>query len=567
MLALLSIIIIPCLGILVYLNTLFVPFQFDDIPYIVDNPFIRNIHHLQDIWKFCPCRFVTFFSIAFNYHYHQLNVFHYHLFNLTVHLISAMLVWWLTLLTLFTPALKGDKITPHAKLIALLVGMVFVSHPIQTEAVTYIWQRAASMAALFYLASLCFYVKARLYVCAGDHKDDHTGGHKVRPYYILSLILAVVAMFTKETAITLPLMILLYEYFFFNVGKKLVFSRWQYLSPFLLTLFIIPFTMLFTKSARFQEIQRVVQGPGGISPIHYLLTQFRVIITYIRLAFLPFHQNLDYDYPIYKSIFEWPVLISFLFLAGILFGAKQLFSKYRLVSFAILWFFLTILPESSLLPLQDVIFEHRLYLPLGGFSLFLVSSAYYLFGKNSLKLMVIILVILISGYSVLTYQRNKIWKDESILWGDTVAESPHKARPFNNRGLAYFHQGNLLKAISDYNKAIEINPHYAEAYNNRGLILAQKGYSHEAVLDFNKAIEINPKYADAYNNRGIVYAIQGDFNQAISNLTQAIKINPNDAEAYCNRSNAYYSVSGFIQAAADYNKANEINPNSCRSQQ
>jgi len=559
MLVLFSIIIIPCLGILVYFNTLFVPFQFDDIPYIVDNPFIRNIHHLQDIWRFCPCRFVAFFSIAFNYHYHQLNVFHYHLFNLTVHLISAMLVWWLTLLTLSTPALKGDKITAHAKLVALLVGLVFISHPIQTEAVTYIWQRAASMGALFYLASLCFYVKARLYIC--------TGGHKVRLYYILSLMMVILAMFTKETAITLPLVILLYELCFLNVGEELVSSRWRDLSPFLLTLFIIPLTMLLTKSARFQEIQRVVQGPEGISPIHYLLTQFRVMITYIRLAFLPFNQNLDYDYPIYKSIFEWPVLISFLFLAGILFGAKQLFSKYRLVAFSIFWFFLTLLPESSFLPLQDVIFEHRLYLPLVGFSLFLVSCAYYLFGKNSLKLIVIILLILIAGYSVLTYQRNKVWRDESTLWGDTVAKSLHKARPFNNRGLAYFHQGNFLKAISDYNKAIEINPHYAEAYNNRGLILAQKGYSPEAVLDFNKAIEINPKYADAYNNRGIVYAIQGDFNQAISNLSQAIKINSNDAEAYCNRGSAYYGEGNITQASSDYNRANEINPNSCRGQQ
>ena len=126
-----------------------------------------------------------------------------------------------------------------------------------------------------------------------------------------------------------------------------------------------------------------MRGSMGISPMHYLLTQFRVMVTYIRLVFLPVNQNLDYDYPIFKSIFEFPVLISFLFLIFILFSAKRLFSKYRLVSFSIFWFFLTLLPESSLFPIHDVIFEHRLYLPLVGYSMFLVSSVYYLLGKNS----------------------------------------------------------------------------------------------------------------------------------------------------------------------------------------
>ena len=158
------------------------------------------------------------------------------------------------------------------------------------------------------------------------------------------------------------------------------------LVPFLLTLLIIPLTMLFTESVISQEIQRIMrQGPAGISPMHYFLTQFRVMVTYIRLVFLPLNQNLDYDYPVFKSIFEFPVLISFIFLATILFFAKRLFSKYRLISFSIFWFFLTLLPESSFLPIKDVIFEHRLYLPLVGYSIFLVSGVYYLFGKNTIK--------------------------------------------------------------------------------------------------------------------------------------------------------------------------------------
>ena len=586
---LLSVIIIFCLGIIVYSNSFFCSFHFDDSDYIVRNLFIRNIQNLFHYWVFYPCRFITFLSIAVNYHFNHLNVFGYHLFNLAVHLACAVLVWFLTLLTLSTPVMKGDKISKHADLIAFFAGLVFVSHPIQTEAVTYIWQRTASMAAMFYLASLCFYVKSRLLVS--------TDGHKVRSYYILSLMMAIMAMFTKENTVTLPLMIVFYEFCFFKVGEDFVFSRmnWLYLSPFLLTIFVIPVTILLTKAQQFQAIQRFVHEPGGTSPWHYLLTQFRVIVTYIRLLFLPLNQNLDYDFSIAKSIFAWPVLMSFLFLAGILYWAKQLFLKYRLVSFSIFWFFLTLSLESSVFPLKNVIFEHRLYLPLIGYSMFLVSGVYYLFPKNTIKTMVIILTIIITLNSILTYQRNKVWRDEITLWSDVVDKSPHKARPINNRGLAYSNQGNFTQAMFDYNKAIEIDPQFTEAYinrgniyfqagkfdlafseynkvievdpnnpdayYNRGNIYYQQGNSAKAIYNYNKAIGININYAQAYNNRGNLYAQEGKFTDALSDYIRAIEIVPSYAEAYTNRGTLYSQQGKFIEALSDYNKAIEINPN------
>ncbi len=580
-----SIIIISCLGFLVYSNAFICSFHFDDYNYIVDNFYIRNIQNLLNIWKFCPCRFTAFLSIAINYHFHQVNVFGYHLFNLAIHLVSAILVWWLTLLTFSTPTMKENKITQHANLIALFVGLVFVSHPVQIQAVTYIWQRAASMAALFYLASLSFYVKSRLL------QADEPSAGLGRFYYIFSLITAIVAMFTKENTITLPLVILLYEFIFFEAKKGL---NWRHISPFLFTIFIIPLTMLLTKSARFQEIHDVTTGPEGISPLHYFLTQFRVMATYIRLVFLPFNQNMDYDYPIFKNIFELPVLTSLFFLITILYSAKRLFSKHRLVSFSIFWFFLTLLPESSFLPLKDVIFEHRLYLPLVGYSMFLVSGVYYLFGKNSIKTMVIVLTMIITFNSILTFQRNKVWKDEITLWDDTVRKSPHKARPYNYRGLAYYnrggfaqvmfdynkaielnpnytdaynnrgifyiHQGNFVRAISNFAQAIEIDPNYAQAYCNRGVSYTKQGNAAKAIPDYNKAIEINPDYVDAYNNRGIFYVHQGNFVQAMSDFAQAIDIDPGYAKAYYNRGLIYAKQGRSTQAISDYNKAIELNP-------
>ena len=525
--------------------------HFDDYLYIIENSFIRDIHNLQNIWGYYPCRFITSLSFAYNFHFSKLEVFNYHLFNLVVHLCSAILVWWLTSLTFKTPAIKNEEIARHANIISLFVGLIFVSHPIQTEAVTYICQRASSLATLFYLASVCFYVKSR----SLQEGKGHTSSAKI--YYFSSIIFAIVAMFTKEIAITLPLMIFLYELSFFDTKNNL---NWRRISPFLLTLFIIPITMLLTKSKMFHVIQDIAQEPGGISPLHYLFTQLRVMVTYIRLVFFPFNQNIDYDYPIFDNIFELPVLSSLMFLIIIFYIAQCLFLRYRLLSFSIFWFFLALLPESSSLPAKDVIFEHRLYLPLVGYSMFFVSSIYYVLGNKRFKVMVIILAIIVMINSFLTFQRNKVWVNDISLWGDTIIKSPGKARPYYTLGVAYDQQGDPTRAIYNLNKANAINPAYAEVYYTRGIFYEKKGYTALALSDYNKAIELNPDYAKAYYNRGNIYIEQNNFAQALSEFNKAIEKNTSYEKAYINRGNIYSRQGNFIQAVSDYNQAEAINP-------
>ena len=549
-----ALIIIFCLGIIVYSNTFSCPFLFDDEGYIVRNFAIQNIHHLLDIWKFYPCRFVTFLSIADNYYFHQLNVFGYHVVNLGVHLVSAMLVWWLTFLTLSTPAMKENKITPYAGFIALFSGLVFVSHPVQVEAVTYICQRAASLATLFYMASLCFYVQSRLLQDAKPIPGPQGF------YYILSLLMAVVAMFTKEIAITLPVMILLYEFFFFETKRS---QHWKHVFPFLFTLFIIPATMVFAKSEKFQLIHAIINGDGGgkpISSMHYFLTELRVSMTYIRLIFLPLNLNLDYDYPIFKSIFELPVFIGFVSVITILFAAQRLFLKYRLLSFSIVFFFLALLPESSFLPFRDVIFEHRLYLPLVGYSMFLAGSAYYLIGKNNIKAMVIILTIIIAFYSVLTFQRNKVWRDVVVLWNDTIQKSPHKARPYINRGVAYSALGNFDRSMADLNKSIVLDPNFVEAYVARGFVYEKQGQSMRAIIEFTKALILDPVNLIAYYKRGMLFKKIGEFPHAIADFTKIIELAPNDAGGYTGRGVVFSAQGNYTQATADFNKSIELDP-------
>lgn len=540
-------------GLVIYSNTFFSSFHLDDLPSIVYNSSIRNIHDLHNIWNFWPTRFIAYLSLAFNYHFHHLDVFGYHLFNLAVHLGLGILVWWFSLLTFSTPIMKDQKIARHANLVSFFAALIFVTHPIQTQAVTYIVQRTASLATFFYLGSLTLYVKSRL---LEDKKS--TSGFR-RLYYSGSLVLAVMAMFTKEMTITLPLMICLYEFCFFKTNGNF---NWKRFVPFLFCLSIIPLTMLFTKTLNLEQMQRVGEDALTISPWSYFLTQFRVLVTYVRLLLLPLNQNFNYDYPVANTLLDLSVLMSLFLLAGIFIVAVKLFRNYRLVSFGIFWFFLSLLPESTIIPINDVIYEHRLYLSMAGYSLFLISSLYYLFEKNDLKRMVMIMLTVVIFYSTLTYARNAVWRDEITLWNDAIHKSPHKARSYNNRGLAYLINGNFVQALSDFSEAIEIEPNSTTAYGNRGIVYQSMGNFDQAISDYIKAIETKPEHADAYSKLysylGSAYAGKGNFDQAISNYNKAINIKPDSIDAYNNRAVAYFEKQEYDKSWEDVYKAEAL---------
>ncbi len=500
-----AVIFLCYLGMIIYSNTFFSPFHLDDEGYIVRNINLRALSNLKAIWNFAPHRFVAILSLAFNYHFSKLNVFGYHLFNLAIHLTAAILVCWLVLLVLSTAALKEEKVAAQKNFIAFFAGLIFVAHPVQTEAVTYICQRFASLATLFYLASFCLYIKSRLL------QNERRQGRAGKIYFSGSLLAAIAAMFSKEIAVTLPLMILFFEFYFLKKDKAV---SWRLVVAFLATLTVIPLTYMFAYSLRLTDIIGSTQARSGITPWHYLLTQFRVIVTYLRLLFIPINQNLDYDYPLSQSLGELPLLGSLFILITILVTAVIISPRKKLISFSIFWFFLTLLPESSVIPLKDIIFEHRLYLPMVGYSLFLSTTIYYLFTKDSLKPALIILVIIISVYATLAYVRNFVWQDNLTLWNDVVRKSPKKARPYNNRGKAYLYRNRLAEAISDFSKSIEIEPGFLGAYVNRGIAYKEKGDFALAISDFNQAIEINPHFAEAYNNRAVAYFLRKEYDKS-----------------------------------------------------
>jgi len=507
---------------------------------------------LADLFRYWPSRFIGFLSFALNYRFNEFSVLGYHLVSVLLHILASLTACWLTRMTFMTPAMKKEGISRYKGILSFFAGLIFLAHPVQTETVVYIFQRVTVLAALFYLLSLCLYIKARL--------DLDANGRLNVPCYAASFAAALIAMFSKENAGTIPLMILLYELCFFSRDKRV---RWKYTLPFFILLPVVPITVSLSKSVVSGDVARFFENSMQNST-HYLLTQFKVMVTYIRLLVAPVNQNLLYDYPVSKSLFELPVLASIAFLGSILALAVRWYNRHRIISFGVFWFFLTLLPESTVIPLEHVIFEHRLYLPMAGFGLFLAGITYHVFKGRGLTGIVIALIVITSSFALLTYRRNRIWTDELTLWDDVIQKSsmrPHrKAAPFHYRGDAYKDSGDIERALADYNKAIEIDPGYAKAYNNRGNLYKQTGDLQRAITDYNKVIAIDPMPADAYNNRGNVYMDLGDMQKALADYNKAIELNASLTGVYANRARVHKMLGNNEQALADYNKAIELNP-------
>lgn len=533
--------VIPVLGFLIYSNTLQTSFHLDDVHSIVENPTIRNLFNLRDQWTLLPQRFVANWTFALNYHFSKLEVWSYHLFNLLVHLLSSLLVYFLIRLVFRAPSLQKDPSAPQSESIAFFCSLIFLSHPLQTQAVTYIAQRAASLATLLYLASVFFYLKARL--------------EKSLTFYLLALSSALAAMFTKQIAYTLPLALLLVEVCFFERRSRgQVLGR---LSPFF-ALWGIVYFACYHRGVQAGFLEEITRAGSEIPRSRYLLTQINVVRTYIRLLFLPVRQNLDYDYPISKSLWEPWTLASFIFLLAIFLFALKIYKKYRLASFGIFWFFLTLSAESSIIPIEDVIFEHRLYLPMFGFAT-AFSSGCYVILRNRIWF-VRILTVIIALLSGMTYLRNRVWKDEVTLWQDVLSKGGGKIRPFDNLGAAFVEQGKLGETVELMKRGLAKNPPSHDTYNTLGVALARLGKYEEAISYYELALQKNPEFEKAHNNWGISLKELGRVNKAIRHFSLALRFKPNYAEAHRNLGAALVTQGKSDEALKHYEEAVRLKP-------
>lgn len=549
------------LGGIIYSNTMRVPFVVDDERYIFRNPVVHDMRgfvdrefaekliHQRLLDQNFRTRIVTFFSFALNFRLHGYNLAGYHLVNLLVHLLNGLLVYQLMQLTLRTPFAAAREswnsgTFPH--IAALSTALLFVCHPVQTQAVTYISQRFTSLSTMFYLAAIVAYITWRIPDKPGvfsNMDDGISGPARKRPLLFgLAVASALLAMFSKEISFTLPLTIALYEYLFFSGNLQ---KRFLFILPFLVTMLAIPLTV-FGNKAKYEDIVNLtaaLNGEGQLKPLHYLYTQFTVLITYLRLLVLPVNQNIDHFQPVYKGFFQLPVLLSAFLLVLLLGLGIHLFSRskrtmnrqglwLRVVSFGIFWFFLTNSIESTILPLDDLIFEHRVYLPSIGFFLALSALVEIIRSKVNKAGGIILsmaMVFLILGWSGATYARNTVWRDNLVLWSDAAAKSPGNFRPHLVLGRLLKNERKYAEATQELETAVRINPLSLDGWSELAGVYIEQGNNEMALLMLDKAALGVPKNRDSLDALASRYLQIDRFAEAEDILRKAIRLNSENA--------------------------------------
>ncbi len=489
-----SFIIIFLLTVFAYSRTFNGEFQFDDDTSVIENPYVNGASKFscRDLAGSIGngARPFTTITFALNYKLGVLDVRWYHLTNFLIHIFNGLLIFGIVLLTMRSPKLPAHY-ADRALSTALISTGIFLLHPVQTEAVSYISQRYESLASLFYLCSLIAYIEARQTAEAEAKVKIKIFSASTLTFYLLSVFSGILAIYSKEIAITLPVVMLLYDFYFLE-------DR-----PFLKRIAGPGIFVLLSCAAGIFMLYGFSKGiDAGFSvrtftPWEYLMTQFRVLTTYIRLIFLPVNQNLDYDFRISKSFFEAETVLSFIFLLMLLSSALLLFKKWRLGSFFILWFFIILAPTSSIIPIIDLIYEHRVYLASAGIFIIVsdILSRWVSTQKDGTKYTrtaIWIVAALMVLLSAATFQRNRVWETKLYLWEDAAKKSPMKSRVHNNLGNCYMLQSKHFSAIEEYKKAIALDSNNVEAYYNLGLNLENVGMLNQAAYYYDIFYKMAP---------------------------------------------------------------------------
>jgi hypothetical protein len=518
-----------------YGNSLKSAFHFDDFHSIVENRVVRDLGNISALVKYNPSRFILTLSFALNYYFGKYNTLGYHLVNVLLHLINGTLIYFIILFSfkVFRDTNPEDRATGRSE--ALFTSLLFLAHPVLTEGVTYIISRSSLLCATFYLLSFYLFIRVRGRSEGAGQEAPHLF------YFLFSIFSFLFALFTKEIAVTLPVILIIFDFLFISKGERKEFTRRaiRYHLPFWAILFLVFLLRL--------SIYGTLGNPHhahGTFP--YLITQFSVIINYIRLLFFPLNLNVDPDFPIFTSLRNPSVVISLAILVAILSTGAILHRHSRWVSFGILWFFITFLPTSSVVPLLDVMAEHRVYLPAVGFCLavgiggvgsFDIDTGRFL--RRGRRLVITGLLMILVLFSLGTVSRNQIYGTDLNLWLDTVKKSPNKARPHYCLGVARYkewsanhYEEDLDNSIVEYQKAIGFFPKYVDAHRSLGISYTRKGLFPEAIKEFNETLRLRKNDPDSHKNLGVIYYYHlKDEEKALYHFRQTLRFKPAQAEA------------------------------------
>ena len=540
----------------VYANSLRNSFVWDDAVVIERNDFIRSVKNLPSLFnrayltsynKIDSMEFYTnagsgeesyrpvvTLSYFLDYRIWKLNPFGYHLTNIFLHIFDVILLF-----IFFKLIVKNYRI-------ALLASLLFALHPVNAEAVGVISFREDLLFSLFYLSSLILYIGM----------ENASSRRQKALFYAASLVLFLLALFSKEMAVSLPLVLILYDYFFVfkQKGKEMLINfRSRYLGHILILLLY-----LFTAFYVIGYTSKAITAYPGKSFFTNLLTMPKVFITYLQWLFLPLNIHVtlpDDPLLIARSLREPAALFSIALLAFLFIFAVRIRKTSGIVSFAVFWFFLTLLPVSNIIPIMNYIACRYLYIPAAGFCLVAAIIIYRMkkfAGSTAL--------LVLAFYFMLTFIRNAVWKDNIILWSEMASFYPQNALAHSNLGNSFRNAGLVDEAIGEYKLALSLDPDYAKDYNGLGVCYLEKTMPGEAIRAFQKALALDPKLLPAYNNLGSALGDKGLYAEAAVYFNRAINIDRKYVPAYNGLGITYARLKKINDAKRIWEEALKIDP-------
>ena len=517
------ILIFLVVALVVFQNSFQGPFIFDDLRCILPN---ENIRKLWPPWApFCATsRPLVQFSLALNFAISGSSVWSYHVLNLLVHVAAALALFTTIQLTLKR---YGGFLSHTNDGLALAIALCWMLHPLQTESVTYVIQRGEAMMGLFCLLTLlCFIVSI-------------DSPHQTR-WRLCSLLCCFLGLITKPVMLVAPLLVLVYDRTFVAQSVTAALRwRWRYYSALFAIMALLPLIL----NGNPQDWSTTVGSEvTGISWLQYARSQPGIILHYLQLTFWP--DALCLDYGLRPEENSWVILGSSLLIGLFLVLTIWALKRRNAAGVAGAWFFLTLAPTSSFVPISDLAFEHRMYLALAGVLAVALPSGYILLDKGldhlalfqRSKGLILASCALLAGTSLAgrTILRNDDYSSEIAIWTSAIEVSPQSARAQYNLGTALARKERVAEAVDHLSKAVQIRPSYPEAHYNLGNAFQSLGRLPEAILSYRRALTLTPDDWQAHNNLGVVMLKSGDNSSAEIEFERTLLLNPNCSSAHRN---------------------------------
>lgn len=527
-----------------YANSFHVPLLLDDADSIVDNPTIRS---LGSSWLPPAGSGITTsgrpllnVSLAINYAIHGTDVVGYHVGNLLIHFLAALVLWGVVRRTLLQPALAA-RFASVATPLAWCAAALWALHPLQTESVTYIIQRAES------LVGLCYFLTLYGFIRSVEVRPD---GRASRFWPACTVLACVAGMASKEVMASAPLILFLYDRTFVSGTFA---QSWRAHRRFHLTLaatWLVLLACIVQSGGRGGSV-----GYDQIAWWEYALTQAPAIVGYAWRAFWP--ANLIFDYGAIVEKNPAVVVPAVLAVLAALGAGVQALRRRPVAGFAFAWFFLILAPTSSIVPVAtQTVAEHRMYLPLAA----LVVPAVLLLHRAVPRAALPLCLALLAAAGWRTHARNEDYHDTLSIWADTARRVPDSPRARNNHGAMLLERKRLDESVTEFNAALELSPTHAQAWHNLGNVQSERRRFSEALGFYRRAIELEPENANFHTSLGHAYFEAGEPDAAITTLRNAIALAPNKATHPYNLASVLMKLGRTEEAGPLLERALELAP-------